>query len=271
MKILLTYLILCSTTMLVAQDIVNVGSLDLQTATATESSELLFLDSENKFKLSNKKVFENRVSITGDTLFFFGTVAIIPGISMNNLPSAQVLRDLGYTPREIVNLGKSPESLRGVTYQDGVIIDYDTLNSRGIIAATMLIGNSAGNAFGCSGVALATQNGLYEGEQNSINIMAGCPSGTAADVANAYQSTNFNDWYLPSTLEIARARGLMTAPSTYSYRYVWTSYSNVTSDFTNVAAYAWDSQSFNSSNDYPGRFRTESTNFAIWPMRIFTD
>lgn len=254
-----------------AQDVVNLGDLTLPLNPADGKSSLLFLNSENELVTSDREIFENRVSITGDTLFLYGNIMIIPGISRVNLPPAQHLIDLGYSPREVVDLGASPLSLRGVLFQDGTIIDYDTTLHRGVIAANVLIGSSAGNAFGCSGVNYASQSTLYKGSSNTINILNACSGASAAQVISVYQSSNFSDWYLPSTSEIARARGVATVPSTYSFRFIWTSDGNVTNDFNSEAAYAWDSQSFNPSNDYVGRFRTESTNFGIWPMRTFTD
>jgi hypothetical protein len=101
----------------------------------------------------------------------------------------------------------------GSPYEGGVIAyvlqpgdpGYDAGVTHGLIAATS--DQSAGTDWGCYGTLLpgASSYAIGTGNQNTIDIMAGCPTaGIAARLCGDLVLGGYSDWYLPSIFELEK-------------------------------------------------------------------
>ena len=90
----------------------------------------------------------------------------------------------------------------GDSYQGGIIFYLDG-NGGGLIAAPT--DQSSGAEWGCRSVEIAGADGVAvgTGNQNTIDIEAGCPSAvTAAGICADLTLGGYSDWFLPSVDEL---------------------------------------------------------------------
>lgn len=99
----------------------------------------------------------------------------------------------------------------GQSYQGGIIAyflmpgdpNFITGETHGLIIAAM--DQSTGAPWGCESTPIASANGLTlgTGYQNTINIIAECPTpGIAAKICYDLELEGYTDWYLPSRDEL---------------------------------------------------------------------
>lgn len=101
---------------------------------------------------------------------------------------------------------------------------YDPNVLHGFVATVSDI--STGTAWGCFGVTLAGADGsaLGTGNQNTIDIMAGCSTaGIAARICGDLVEGGFSDWYLPSKDELNKLYINRVAIGGFSNANYWTS------------------------------------------------
>lgn len=117
--------------------------------------------------------------------------------------------DNGDTPKQIFDSGTSLSMIYGKTYQGGYIAYLDTSTGTGLISATTNQGSTA--EWGCSSLIIDGADGtaIGTGQQNTIDILAGCSTlGIAARLCNDYSvSVNeitYDDWFLPSADELGQ-------------------------------------------------------------------
>lgn len=82
---------------------------------------------------------------------------------------------------------------------------YDANTEHGLVVTTNDI--STGSAWGCSGSLISGADGtaIGTGNQNTIDIMAGCPTaGIAARLCGDLTQGGYSDWYLPSKDELTK-------------------------------------------------------------------
>lgn len=96
--------------------------------------------------------------------------------------------------------GKAKHKI-GDFYKGGYVFKVN-IWGKGLCAATH--GNSAA-PWGCYGTLIdgAVGEGLKDGQQNTKDIVAGCPDEvSAAKICDELESEGFDDWYLPSIGEL---------------------------------------------------------------------
>ena len=109
-----------------------------------------------------------------------------------------------YNPLALTDDGSCTFSISiGDTHQGGIIFWLDASGGHGLIAAP--IDQSTGAEWGCLGSLISGADGIAigTGNQNTIDIEAGCvTSGTAADICANYTDGTYSDWFLPSKDEL---------------------------------------------------------------------
>ena len=135
--------------------------------------------------------------------------------------------------------GFNPPTVSIGTYYEGGIIGYilqpgdpgyDANVQKGLVATTADISTNA--EWGCSGTLISGADGtaIGTGNQNTIDIMAGCATaGIAARLAGDLVQGGFSDWYLPSKDEINKLylnRVAIGGFNTTNQGYYWSSTEN---------------------------------------------
>ena len=91
----------------------------------------------------------------------------------------------------------------GQVYQGGIIAYIDASGIHGLIEAPN--NQSNGTGWGCSGTEISGADALHigSGNQNTIDIMAGCSEvGIAARLCGDLELGGYSDWFLPSQYEL---------------------------------------------------------------------
>ena len=146
------------------------------------------------------------LTISGDTLFIgSGSSIIIPGLRFINSLIVQGCTDsLSYNYNSSANTddGSCTGALSlGDTLRGGIVFYLDGIGG-GLIAAST--DQSIGAEWGCYGTSIGTTiYGPSTGVQNTIDIELGCTTlGTAADICANLTLNGYDDWFLPSILEL---------------------------------------------------------------------
>lgn len=100
---------------------------------------------------------------------------------------------------------------------------YDPDVQHGLVATVNDISTSA--EWGCIGTDIpSTSYNLGTGEQNTINIMAGCPTaGIAARLCGDLVEGGYSDWYLPSYYELEQLYINQVAIGNFATDFYWSS------------------------------------------------
>ena len=116
--------------------------------------------------------------------------------------------------------------------------------------------------WGCSGTTIATSTALGSGQANTTLILSSCATRPiAASVAASYNGGGFNDWYLPSSGEMAKiaALGSQVGIGTSLNNYYTSSQSSTTyaaTWFTNFSSgYASSASKLAGGSDYINQLR----------------
>ena len=101
---------------------------------------------------------------------------------------------------------------------------YDAMTAHGLVATVADI--SAGAAWGCYATPISGADGtaIGTGNQNTIDIMAGCiTAGIAARLCGNLIEGGYNDWYLPSKDELNKLYLNQVAIGGFTSVYYWSS------------------------------------------------
>jgi len=104
---------------------------------------------------------------------------------------------------------------------------YDANVQKGLVCTTGNISTSS--AWGCSGTLIAGADGtaIGTGNQNTIDIMAGCSTaGIAARLAGDLVQGGYDDWYLPSKDELNKLSLNQAAIGGFTATLYWSSTEN---------------------------------------------
>lgn len=113
----------------------------------------------------------------------------------------QKLLDLGYTPKELLENGVQINSILNSTYGGGHI-GYLEEDGTGLIVLGAFP-TQQGLIWGCQGTDISTLESFGSGSRNSNNIAISCAqTNVAAKEAINFNYANFNDWFLPSKVEL---------------------------------------------------------------------
>lgn len=128
----------------------------------------------------------------------------------------------------------------GQPYQGGIIFYIDSTGQHGLIAAP--VDQSINAPWGCEGTLVGTDSRYGKGAQNTIAIEAACSTpGTAADICANLSLNGYDDWYLPSAVEL----------------YLLYINQNYVGSFANVERHYWSSSEYDNMDAYDEVF--------IWP------
>lgn len=89
----------------------------------------------------------------------------------------------------------------GDKFAGGIVIWLDNTGEHGLVSAEQGLGLSS--KWGCKGTEITgTSTALGTGQANTNAILAKCPTGSAAQLANDLVTAGYSDWYLPSADEM---------------------------------------------------------------------
>jgi hypothetical protein len=151
--------------------------------------------------LPNTKYFVRAYAINSSGTAYGDQVTFTTSLTPVN--TIQLRLDGGETPKQIFDSGIPLDSLYGKTYQGGLIFYLNTFNGNGFVAAPTNQGSSL--QWGCYGTPIngADSTAIGYGEQNTVDIDAGCPtSNIAADICINLELNNYSTWFLPSKDEL---------------------------------------------------------------------
>lgn len=112
----------------------------------------------------------------------------------------------------------------GQSYGGGIIFYIDETGQHGLIAAAS--DQSTAAEWGCQGTLISGADGtaIGTGNQNSIDIMAGCAtSGIAVRVCMGVTINGYSDWYLPSKDELNQMYIQRSEIGGFTSNYYWSS------------------------------------------------
>ena len=144
---------------------------------------------------------DNLYGCTDTLAFNFDSLATVNDSSCCYIGGCTVTTALNYDSNACSDDGSC--IVIGDTYEGGIIFYLDG-DGGGLIAAPKDEILTLAE-WGCYGTAISGANGtgIGTGNQNTIDILAGCSqSGTAADICANYTDGTYSDWFLPSKDEL---------------------------------------------------------------------
>lgn len=154
----------------------------------------------------------------------------------------QGLLNAGFSPSTMISNGASPTDFIGLNYAGGIIFYMNPIaDGTGLMAASS--DQSTMVDWGCNGTLIdgADGTGIGTGNQNTIDIEAGCTTNsTAADICANLSLNGFTDWFLPSQDELNEMYTKIgqgaTAPNTnignFTDMFYWSS-----TEFNNISVW----------------------------------
>jgi len=118
----------------------------------------------------------------------------------------------------------APQYFIGQSYGGGIIFYIDGTGQHGLIAATSDLNTDA--EWGCKGTSVSGADGtaIGTGNQNTIDIMAGClTAGIAARLCGDLVLGGYSDWYLPSKDELNQMYLQKDVIGGFAYSDYWSS------------------------------------------------